>query len=119
MTIWALKGPSTADYNQEEYNKYNKTLEFLSNSIKQGTSRFGWSYFQTADLEQLQNKPWHEMSQDEQSSWAKAGFLLDIEPGDWVVHINVPYWGACLAGEVSKSYSFEQTDTMFPILDTQ
>src|ERR1035437_3762695 len=44
MTIWALKGPSSADYDQEEY---SKVLDCLSNSIRKGTSRFGWGYIDT------------------------------------------------------------------------
>ena len=38
MTIWALKGPSTSDYNSVEY---EQVTNFLTKSIRQGTSRFG------------------------------------------------------------------------------
>ena len=48
------------------------------------------------------------MTKEEQNCWAKASFLLNVQKGDWVVHINLPYWGACLAGEVTDTYSFEQ-----------
>jgi hypothetical protein len=51
MTIWALKGPSSDDYDQE---KYAEVLKYLSNSIRNGTSRFGWGYVDTADLRKLQ-----------------------------------------------------------------
>jgi hypothetical protein len=107
MTIWALKGPSSGDYEEQEY---NDVLEFLSNSIKQGISRFGWSYIDTADLKQLQNKSWHEMTEGEQECWSKANFLLEVERGDWVIHINVPYWGACFAGQVIEDYSFGEVN---------
>lgn len=110
MTIWALKGPSTDDYSQEEY---LETLEFLSNSIKNGISRFGWSGSDTANLELIAAKDWPERSIEEHDYWTKSAFLLDVQPGDWIVHINVPYWGACLAGEVSEGYSFEQEDNDF------
>lgn len=111
MTIWALKGPSSGDYEEEQ--EYKDVLEFLSNSIKRGTSRFGWSYIDTADLTKLQNKPWQEMTEQEQSCWSKANFLLEVEKGDWVIHINIPYWGACLAGQVVEEYSFEQINNDF------
>lgn len=108
MTIWALKGPSPEAYDQEE--EYSEALEFLSNSIRKGTSRFGWGYMDTADLTKLQEKSWQEMTDKEQSCWSKANFLLEVENGDWVIHINVPYWGACFAGQVIEEYSFEQTN---------
>lgn len=110
MTIYALKGPSTEDYNQEELQEIQK---FLTDSIKNGVSRFGWSYIDTADLTKLQNKSWGEMDQNEQNCWAKANFILGVKKGDWVVHINLPYWGACIAGQVSEEYSFEQNGNDF------
>jgi len=110
MTIYALKGPSSQDYDQDEL---QETQKFLSDSIKNGVSRFGWSYIDTADLTKLQNKPWQEMNESEQNCWAKANFLLGVEKGDWVVHINLPYWGACLAGQVSETYSFEHNGNDF------
>lgn len=110
MTIYALKGPSSEDYDQEEL---QETQKFLTDSIKNGLSRFGWGYIDTADLTKLQNKLWQEMDEKEQNCWAKANFLLGVEQGDWVVHINLPYWGACLAGQVSETYSFEQNGNDF------
>ena len=110
MTIWALKGPSPADYDQE---KYLKALKFLSNSIKDGTSRFGWSYIDSVDLTTLQKKPWQEMSKEEKDCWSKANFLLEVERGDWIVHINVPHWGACFAGQVSEKYWFDGKNNEF------
>lgn len=111
MTIYALKGPSLADYKDQD--ELQKIQQFLSDSIKNGVSRFGWSYIDTADLTKLQGKPWQEMDEKEQNCWAKANFLLGVEKGDWVVHINLPYWGACLAGQVSETYSFEHNGNDF------
>lgn len=110
MTIWALKGPSSTDYNPEELQKIQ---EFLTKSIKNGTSRFGWSYVDTADLTKLQNKIWQEMTTDEQNCWSKANFLLGVREGDWPVHINIPYWGACIACEVIEAYNFENEGNDF------
>ncbi len=105
MKIYALKGPSSEDYGQD---KLKEIQQFLSDSIKNGVSRFGWSYIDTADLTTLQTKQWQEMDEKEKNCWAKAHFLLEVQKGDWIVHINLPYWGACLAGQVIETYSFEQ-----------
>jgi len=111
MTIYALKGPSLADYKDQD--ELQKIQQFLSDSIKNGVSRFGWSYINTADLTKLKYKRWQEMSKEEQDCWAKANFLLGIKEGDWVVHINLPYWGYCLAGKVIETYSFEHNGNDF------
>jgi hypothetical protein len=110
MTIYALKGPSSDDYSQDEL---SKTQQFLADSIRNGVSRFGWSYIDTADLKMLQNKSWQEMNDKEKSCWAKANFLLGVEIGDWVVHINLPYWGSCIVGQVNETYSFEYNGNKF------
>jgi len=109
MMVYALKGP-TKEYLGDDY---EDLLKFLSESIKSGVSRFGWSYIDTADLRKLQNKPWNEMSKEEIDCWSKSNFLLNIEKGDWIVHINVPYWGACIAGEVEEEYSFDENNNAF------
>jgi len=110
MTIYALKGPSLEDY---DHNKLKEIQHFLSESIKNGISRFGWSYIETADLTKLKDKPWQEMTDKEINCWSQANFLLGIEKGDWVVHINIPYWGACLSGQVIVTYSFEEKGNDF------
>jgi len=108
MAIWAFKGPTTADYAGEE--EYQQVTHFLNTSFRNGIARFGWSYIDGADLHKLNPKPFAEMDEDETECWNKARFLLDIEPGDWIVQINIPYWGACVAGKVTESYSFEQKE---------
>ena len=105
MKIYALKGPSTSDYDPEEL---QITQNFLTESIGNGISRFGWGYIDSVNLNELQNKPWNEMTKEEQNCWAKSSFLLGIEKDDWVVYINLPSWGACIAGKVSKPYHFEK-----------
>jgi len=110
MTIYALKGPSLTDYNEVDL---KKTQKFLTDSIKNGVSRFGWSYTDTCDLIKLQTKSWNEINEEEKNCWAKSNFLLGIKKDDWIVHINLPYWGACLAGQVSNTYSFEQNSNEF------
>lgn len=107
MAIWAFKAPPNTDYDQEEY---QQVISFLANSFKTGTARFGWGYTDKADLHKIEPKFFSEMDDDEKKCWAKANFLLDIQPGDWIVQINLPYWGACLAGQVTEPYRFEQDD---------
>lgn len=94
MTIWAFNQPA------------EKYIEFVSDSVRSGVSRFGWGWFDGADLNALKDKKWEEMSSDEQSVWSKSGFLLDIAEGDWIVHINVPSWGRCTAAKVIRPYYF-------------
>lgn len=103
-TIWALKGPSSDDQKD-----LPRTQAFLTDSITKGTSRFGWSYIDTANLLDLKSKSWQEMSEGEQYCWRKSNFLLDVNKGDWVIHVNIPHWGACIAGQVSETYNFEQS----------
>jgi hypothetical protein len=97
MTIWALNQPA------DEY------IEYVSNSVKAGVSRFGWSWFDSADLNSLKNKNWEDMSNDEKVVWSKSSFLLDIQKNDWVVHINCPEWGRCLAAKVTAPYTFDNS----------
>ncbi len=66
-------------------------------SLKNGKSRFGWSSKDEDDL----RKPWAK-------SHSKQAFLLQIEIGDWIVHINTPSWGKCTAAQVTAKYNFDE-----------
>jgi hypothetical protein len=98
MNIWAFNTPNES------------SLEFVSESLKKGISRFGWSYTDNAHIRQIADKSWDDMDEDEFEIWRKARFLSEIERGDWIVHINVPYWGAVTAGQVIEEYDFEAED---------
>ena len=39
---------------------------------------------------------------------ANNSFLLDIKEGDWIVHINMPEWGKCVAARVVREYDFDE-----------
>ncbi len=95
MAVWVFNTPN------------EKALQFVSNSLKQGISRFGWGYIDTADIRILEDKPWNEMSKEEIEIWNKTNFLSNIKKGDWIVHINVPHWGMVTAGQVIEEYNFE------------
>lgn len=96
MTIWAFNEPN------------EEAKEFVSNSIKGGFSRFGWSFLEDGDLSKLENKAWPDMTESEVTCWQKSHFLLRIQPGDWIVHINLPEWGKCTAVKVLEGYSWDQ-----------
>lgn len=96
MAIWAFNLPG------------NQYVEFITKSLKQGISRFGWGSIDTADLRLLSQESWEEMSEKEKTIWRKTGFLRNIKKGDWIVHINIPYWGAVTAGKVVEEYNFEK-----------
>lgn len=97
MTVWAFNEP-----NEENF-------KFVCESLKQGISRFGWSYLDSADLHQLADKENEDCSQEEHEIWDKTNFLLNIEKGDWIVHINVPEKGKVTAGKVISEYQFDQS----------
>ena len=95
QTIWAFNTPD------------DENIPFVYDSVRKGRSRFGWSYVKTADLRKLDPRPWAELTEDETICFRKAHFLLDINPADWIVHINVPSYGQCVAARVTGGYDFE------------
>jgi hypothetical protein len=87
MTIWA-------------FNKVDEVAErkLVYKSIKSGKSRFGWSQQDEHNLKLKDNwSDWH----------SKQLFLLQVNPGDWIVHINTPNWGECTAVQVLSKYDFD------------
>ena len=47
------------------------------------------------------------MDKAEQDSWSHAHLLLDVQPGDYIVHVNVPEYGKVTVGKVASPYYFE------------
>jgi len=88
MTVWAFNKADDAD-----------ARELLCLSLKSGKSRFGWSQRDEHNLRLKDNwTDWH----------SKQLFLLQIKPGDWIVHINTPRWGRCIAAKVTSEYDFDE-----------
>lgn len=85
-----------------------EAIDFIFSSIKTGVSRFGWSYLENCDLNRLTKANWDELSDDEKKCLSATRFLLEIMPGDWIVHVNVPKWGHCSAVQVSGGYTFDE-----------
>ena len=74
---------------------------------KNHISRFLWSYFDNCDLNRLKNLDWQKMSEDERNCWSHAHRLLEFEPGDWIMHINVPSWGLVTAAKICSGYFYQ------------
>jgi hypothetical protein len=61
--------------------------------IKNGKSRFGmW------DQEVSLREEYH----------GRNGILLRIQPGDWIVHVNSPHYGHCVAVQATGEYAFDE-----------
>ncbi len=87
MKIWAFNKADDAEARQ-----------LLYQSIKSGKSRFGWSQRDEHNLKIKDNwTDWH----------SRQLFLLQVNPKDWIVHINTPQWGQCIAAQVASEYNFD------------
>jgi hypothetical protein len=84
MTVWSFAKIDDLDARQKVYESINKN----------GISRFGWS---SKDTDNLKTK-WN----------GKQAFLLSIKEGDWIVYVNMPVWGKCIAAIVTGSYAFDE-----------
>ncbi|MDA8010462.1 MAG: restriction endonuclease [Alphaproteobacteria bacterium] len=101
-TVWAFNG---ADENARKP---------VYESVKNGKSRFGWSWedhhnlkvvdkWNGADFDKLSEK-----GVDVSDQFYRQFFLFNIEKGDWIVHINTPEWGKCIAAKVTSEYDFDE-----------
>ena len=89
MKVWAFNGVE---------DKYAKEKELVYQSVKNGKSRFGGS---EKDENNLLGETWSDCH-------SKQLFLLEIEVDDWIVHINTPSWGKCVAAKVTAKYAFDE-----------
>ena len=87
-TVWAFNQVDDEDAKRLVYE-----------SIKNGKSRFGWSSEDENNLKLKNN--WSEHH-------SRQLFLLEIKKQDWIVHINTPEWGKCIAGQVTSEYDFDE-----------
>ena len=73
----------------------------------EGIARFTWSYVEEGNLltikEQIENQGWNSLSDDQKECW-KANFMLNIQPNDYIVYINVPSYGECTIAKVTNKY---------------
>ena len=101
MTIYAIQGRDNADR--------------IFESLQHGEGRFGWSYVETANQRDLTDRfrqdGWESLNSKEKDCY--HGFLLGIEPDDYVVYINVPVWGKCTLAKVTGGYFWRFDDNDF------
>ena len=103
MKIFALKAPDAED------------VKKIYRSLQGGEGRFGWSYAESADLRQLDERirqnGWNSLSDEERDCYQH--FLLSICPNDYVVYVNVPSYGQCTAAKVTGCYEWRFEDDDF------
>lgn len=90
VKVWAFLAPSGED----------ERMRPVYEAVKNGKSRFGWSWAPECNLNSDPNR-WPEGN-------GKQLFLLDIRPGHWIVHINLPEYGKCIAAQVVSEYQFDE-----------
>jgi hypothetical protein len=61
--------------------------------IKNGKSRFGM---------------WEQQGSLRKNWFGKNAFLLRIRKGDWIVHVNMPSYGNCVAVQALGEYDFDE-----------
>lgn len=106
-TIYAVK---TKQPWEEDF-KYWTPL--IYDELKKGKARFGWSYFDDADLNKIEKKikkdGWKSLNNDEQEAWNHAKFmLLYVKPGDYFIYINMPEYGKCTIVKITGEYDFSE-----------
>ena len=104
MKIFALKAPPAAEQ-----------VKKIDRSLQGGEGRFGWSYVESADLRQLDERieqnGWNSLNNDEKHCYQH--FLLSICPNDYVVYVNLPSFGKCTVAKVTGCYEWRYEDDDF------
>lgn len=67
--------------------------DLVYQEIKRGKSRFG---------------KWNQIGSLRDKWYGKNAFLLRITKGDWIVHVNMPKYGHCVAVKVVGEYYFDE-----------
>src|SRR5438105_7786727 len=82
----------------------------LYEGCRAGRARFGWGWFDGADVRRLTTRNaevgWQGLTPDEQAVLSHAGFLLRVAVDDYLVYINMPSYGECTAVRVLGPYDF-------------
>lgn len=88
-TIWAF---GRADLPEDRLLIYQ--------SVRDGKSRFGWS---SSDENNLLKEENHQI----EKNWRQLR-LLEVKPGDWIVHRNTPEPREFVAARVTSDYQFDE-----------
>ena len=75
-------------------------IPLIYQSVRDGKSRFGWSSSDTNDLSKDEN------CQREENRLQLR--LLEVKPGDWIVHRNTPERHQFIAARVTSEYQFDE-----------
>lgn len=67
--------------------------EKVFEEIKNGKSRFGM---------------WEQSASLREKWYGKNAFLLKVKEGDWIVHVNMPSYGKCVAVRTVEQYEFDE-----------
>lgn len=81
--------------------------KFVIESLKDHVSRFCYSWFDNCDLNRLATVPTYQMTADEQEAWLRGKRLLTLQPGDWILHKNVPVHGIVTAVRICSEYFYD------------
>jgi hypothetical protein len=100
MTFYAIKDTEDGDRNQLIYK-----------SLLEGVARFGWSYTEYHDLRKINDMSWEEIDKidakektDIRYIWGKSYWLLNVNPDDYFVYINIPQYGDCCLVKITSKY---------------
>ena len=94
VRVWAFNKPDTEE-----------KVGLLYRSVREGKSRFGWSWEDNHNLKRDQENNWANNWTEEHP---RQLFLLSIKPGHWIVHIHMPSDGRCVAARVVSEYGFDE-----------
>ncbi|TKJ29515.1 hypothetical protein CEE39_09050 [bacterium (candidate division B38) B3_B38] len=87
-------------------------IPLIYEEIKQGRARFGWGYYDEADVRKIKEKAdrqeWKHLDKKEISTWSHAGFLLNIIPEDYFIYINMPEYGKCSIVKITGDYNYSE-----------
>ncbi|WP_406879392.1 restriction endonuclease [Bacillus cereus] len=105
--IYAVKASQPEKNNAEKIEKIGK----LYASLKSGKARFGWSYYEDANLKVIKNKmerlEMMGLTDDEKVTWSRGKFLLNVTKDDYLVYVNMPSYGECTIVQVKGTYDFD------------
>ncbi|MGL5100481.1 MAG: hypothetical protein ACRC6B_10735, partial [Fusobacteriaceae bacterium] len=77
-------------------------VELIYNSLKKGEARFGWSWEKESNL----------IPQKEAGIFRDKDkrqlFLLEISQDDYLIYVNFPKYGKCVAVKAKSSYYFDE-----------
>ena len=90
--------------------------EFVGRSLREGVARMSWGYLiedgsapRDGDMgrirRQIEADGWNSLAQGDKDR--HLGFLLELGAGDWIVYVNMPSYGRCIAARVTGDYYWD------------